>query len=201
MATACLVASKWWVMVAISQALCWNHLQSLWFCNGHDSIMSWKHWIVFYLLSRIVSILTFLPGLRSGSGHKFPLTKKLLAIDTCWKRKNHFPPAECHWVYQPHFRAGPVVSISWLTQTSPFLCVLLLRFLSCLFVLILWEKTRYAHIYTERRRDGGWKGGRAGGKRESRKEKKERKEHEVVWVRIWRGLGMGWGRGNNIIKR
>lgn len=165
MATACLVASKWWVMVAISQALCWNHLQSLWFCNGHNSIMTWKHWIVFYLLSRIVSILTFLPGLRSGSGHKFPLPKKLLAIDTCWKRKNHFPPAECHWVYQPHFRAGPVVSSSWLTQTSPFLCVLLL--LSFVFFIlfvcfdILRENKICIHIHREKeewrveRKEGG----------------------------------------------
>lgn len=40
-----------------------------------------------------------------------------------------------------------------------------------------------------------------GRKRGKIERKKERKECKALQVRIWRGFGMGWGRGNNNIKR
>lgn len=67
-----------------------------------------------------------------------PNTEKLLTIATCWQRENQFPSMQCHWVYQPHSRAGLLPSSSWLTQNrlhSSSLCVCVL-FYWFLFVLI-----------------------------------------------------------------
>lgn len=43
------------------------------------------------------------------------LTKKLRAIDT-QREKNQLSPMECHWAYQPYFRAGPMPGSSCPTQ-------------------------------------------------------------------------------------
>lgn len=50
-----------------------------------------------------------IPALRWGSGHGSPLlTKKLFALTPAGTGTVQRPPTECHWVYQPHPRAGPL---------------------------------------------------------------------------------------------
>lgn len=49
------------------------------------------------------SSLTPLPALRSGY-LVLLLSKKLIAIDNCCKRKNFFSTTEGHWIQQPHSR-------------------------------------------------------------------------------------------------
>lgn len=38
-----------------------------------------------------------------------PLTKVLFTTDTCWQRENPFSPVECHQVFQPQCRVGPIL--------------------------------------------------------------------------------------------
>jgi hypothetical protein len=38
--------------------------------------------------------------------------KKLLAIDTYWKKKSHCSLMECHWIHQPHTSVGPMPTVT-----------------------------------------------------------------------------------------
>lgn len=46
------------------------------------------------------------------------LIKKLFAIAYCWQRWSLFSPMECHYIYQPHCRAGPIPRKSWPTPNK-----------------------------------------------------------------------------------
>lgn len=98
------------------------------------------------------------PAERKRSGHKVPpLTKKLFVINTCSERENQLPPTECHWLYQPHSRAGLMQRSDQYKMDSMLLCMLfLLQLIGFCFVfsfifLVLRENMNQVRLYELRR--------------------------------------------------
>lgn len=100
---------------------------------------------------------------RKRSRHQVPpLSKKLLATDTCQEGENQFSPTEHHWVYQPHSRVGPTHRHIWSTQEGlHFVCVC--TFLFCyFFVLLCFYLFSFLFLlllfFGEREHEIGWVG-------------------------------------------
>lgn len=70
-------------------------------------------------------------ALRRGNSHKLILpSRKLFSVNSCWQWENQSSAKECHKVYQPYSRTGPVLGVVGYNRKWIFWGVFLLLFLS-----------------------------------------------------------------------
>lgn len=79
-----------------------------------------------------------IPALRRRSRHQVPpITKMLFETDTCWERRNQYPPVECGWVYQSHTTEGSMPRSQYRLHDFIWFCLVCFAFVLVVFVLLL----------------------------------------------------------------